>query len=65
MAEPPYQLLNKVNYPAELRMLRANQLPQLCDELRRFLIETISRTGGHLAAGLGTVCLTLRIQDPG
>ncbi len=62
MTEPTYQLLNKVNYPAELRELPTNQLPQLCDELRRFLIETISRTGGHLAAGLGTVELATALH---
>lgn len=62
MAEPPYHLLNKVNFPAELRELHANQLPQLCDELRSFLIETISRTGGHLAAGLGTVELAAALH---
>jgi 1-deoxy-D-xylulose-5-phosphate synthase len=62
MSESPYQLLNKINYPTELRELRTNQLPQLCDELRRFLIETISRTGGHLAAGLGTVELATALH---
>ncbi len=62
MAKSPYQLLNKVDNPAELRELRTNQLPQLCDELRRFLIETISKTGGHLAAGLGTVELATALH---
>ncbi len=62
MTESPYHLLNKVDFPADLRKLPIHQLPQLCDDLRQFLIDTISRTGGHLAAGLGTVELATALH---
>jgi 1-deoxy-D-xylulose-5-phosphate synthase len=57
-----YPLLNTVELPQELRRLPESQLPQLAEELRRFLIETVSRTGGHLAAGLGVVELTIALH---
>ncbi len=57
-----YPLLEQVNYPSDLRRLDESQLPQLCNELRSFLIETVSRTGGHLAAGLGTVELAVALH---
>jgi 1-deoxy-D-xylulose-5-phosphate synthase len=55
-------LLSQVDVPADLRRLDADQLPALAEELRRFLIGTVSKTGGHLAAGLGTVELTLALH---
>ena len=54
-----FTLLESINDPADLRQLGDEELLQLCDELRRFLIQSISRTGGHLAAGLGVVELTV------
>ncbi len=57
-----FSLLESINDPADLRQLDENQLPQLCDELRQFLIHSISRTGGHLAAGLGVVELTVALH---
>ena len=48
--------------PAELRKLRVTRLPALADELRRFLISTVSTRGGHFAAGLGTVELTIALH---
>jgi 1-deoxy-D-xylulose-5-phosphate synthase len=57
-----YALLERVDTPEDLRRLEEQQLPALAAELRRFLIETISRTGGHLAAGLGTVELTVALH---
>ena len=57
-----FPLLETVNDPADLRRLSREQLPELADELRRFLIDSVSRTGGHLAAGLGTVELTIALH---
>lgn len=54
-----YPLLSEVDTPADLRELDESQLPQLAQELRTFLIEVVSTRGGHLAAGLGTVELTI------
>ncbi|MCL5668524.1 MAG: hypothetical protein M1392_00650, partial [Gammaproteobacteria bacterium] len=49
-----YPLLETVRTPDDLRRLDETQLAQLAAELRAFLIESVGRTGGHLAAGLGT-----------
>ncbi len=57
-----YPLLFSIDSPLQLRQLAQKQLPQLADEIRRFLIEVTSRTGGHLAPGLGTVELTLALH---
>jgi len=57
-----FTLLESINDPADLRQLGDEELLQLCDELRRFLIQSISRTGGHLAAGLGVVELTVALH---
>lgn len=57
-----FPLLAQIGSPADLRTLDERELPRLADELRRFLIETVSRTGGHLAAGLGTVELTIALH---
>src|SRR5439155_2905970 len=59
---PDYPLLDRVDTPEGLRRLDESELPALAAELRRFLIETISKTGGHLAAGLGTVELTIALH---
>lgn len=50
-----YKLLNTINRSEDVADLNINQLPQLCDEVRHFLIENVSKTGGHLSANLGTV----------
>ncbi len=57
-----YPLLSRLNSPADLRALPREELAQAADELRRFLIDTISRCGGHFAAGLGTVELTVALH---
>ncbi len=57
-----FPLLERINEPAELRQLDDEELLLLCDELRGFLIKSISRTGGHLAAGLGVVELTVALH---
>ena len=55
-------LLQQIDSPADLRDLPESELPRLAEELRSFLIETVSQTGGHLAAGLGTVELTVALH---
>jgi len=55
-------LLDQINYPADLRKLKKNQLKQASDELRKELINVVSETGGHLGAGLGVVELTVAIH---
>jgi len=57
-----YELLKSVNYPHELRRLDVGQLKQLADELRNFLLESVSQTGGHLSSNLGTVELTIALH---
>ena len=55
-------LLDRIQNPDDLRGLEEEQLPQLADELRADLIDQISRTGGHLGAGLGVVELTVALH---
>ena len=50
-----YPLLDKVNSPLDLRKLDNSELKLLADDIRAYILEVISQTGGHLAAGLGTV----------
>ncbi|MBZ0095891.1 MAG: 1-deoxy-D-xylulose-5-phosphate synthase [Sulfuricella sp.] len=57
-----YELLETINAPAELRALDRKQLPQLAEELRSFLIESVSKSGGHLASNLGAVELTVALH---
>jgi 1-deoxy-D-xylulose-5-phosphate synthase len=57
-----YELLNTINYPHELRQLEKSQLPSLAKELRSFLLESVSQTGGHLSSNLGTVELTIALH---
>ena len=56
------RLLESINSPADLRRLDRKQLPQLATELRAFLIESVSQTGGHLSSNLGTVELTIALH---
>lgn len=55
-------ILNKVNSSNDIKRLNKNELPQLCTELREFIIENVSKTGGHLASNLGTVELTVALH---
>jgi len=57
-----YKLLDTINSPDELRALDRDQLPQLAGELREFLVESVSKTGGHLSSNLGTVELTIALH---
>ncbi len=59
---PDTPLLDRVNYPADLRQLKPEQLRQFADELRTEVIDAVSATGGHLGAGLGVVELTTAIH---
>jgi len=63
MPEPTdFPLLNQIDDPASLRKLGLAELKTLSTELRQFLIRSVSETGGHLAAGLGTVELTIALH---
>ncbi len=57
-----YSLLNTIDLPDDLRRLERKQLPQLANELRQFLIESVAKTGGHLSSNLGTVELTVALH---
>ena len=57
-----YTLLESINDPHQLRQLTRKELPALAEELREFLIESVSKTGGHLASNLGTVELTIALH---
>ena len=61
-ATPHTPLLDKVRIPADLRALDESELPQLASELRLELVDAVSRTGGHLGAGLGVVELTVALH---
>jgi 1-deoxy-D-xylulose-5-phosphate synthase len=58
----PNPLLESIVWPSDLRALKPAQLLELATELRRFLIGSVSKSGGHLAAGLGTVELTIALH---
>jgi 1-deoxy-D-xylulose-5-phosphate synthase len=63
MSEPHrYPLLEQIELPADLRRIPETQLPQLAEELRQFLVQTVATRGGHFAAGLGTVELTIALH---
>jgi 1-deoxy-D-xylulose-5-phosphate synthase len=55
-------LLSRIEWPADLRLLWPEQLPQLAGELRQFLIDAVSAQGGHFGAGLGVVELTVALH---
>jgi 1-deoxy-D-xylulose-5-phosphate synthase len=55
-------LLNKIDGPADLRKLARAQLKPLADELRSFVLDSVSKTGGHLSSNLGTVELTIALH---
>jgi len=58
----PYPLLQTIQSPADLRHLQREQLDILATELRAFLLESVSKTGGHLSSNLGTVELTVALH---
>lgn len=61
-SDAPITLLDSINTPADVRLLSERQLPQLCGEVREFLLKSVSQSSGHLASGLGTVELTVALH---
>lgn len=57
-----YPILDIINTPKNLRQLPKNDLHQLCNELRQFLLNSVSRSSGHFASGLGTIELTIALH---
>lgn len=55
-------MLEKIQQPNDIKKIPAEELPQLAGEIRKFLVETMSRTGGHLASNLGVVELTIALH---
>jgi len=62
MSNKLYPLLQSINDPADLRRLPREQLPTLATELRSYVIDSVSKTGGHLSSNLGTVELTVALH---
>ncbi|AWI52560.1 1-deoxy-D-xylulose-5-phosphate synthase [Aquabacterium olei] len=62
MTTMTYPLLSKIDQPADLRHLSRSELRQLATELREYLLQSVSRTGGHLSSNLGTVELTIALH---
>ncbi len=57
-----YQYLNTIEYPSDLKKLPVEALPRVCDEVRDFIINSLSHNPGHLASSLGTVELTVALH---
>jgi len=62
MTSDDFPLLDSIQSPVDLRALEEDQLIALAHELRTFLIQSVSKTGGHLASGLGSVELTIALH---
>ena len=62
MTSNEFPLIDRIQSPADLRAFKKDELMPLADELRAFLIESVSKTGGHLASGLGSVELTIALH---
>ena len=57
-----FELLSKIDYPSDLRLLKVEQLPKLCEELRKDILEELANNPGHLASSLGVVELTVALH---
>lgn len=57
-----YPLLGRIQAPGDVKRLQESELPALCEEIRQFLIESVSATGGHLSSNLGVVELTVALH---
>ena len=57
-----FPLLEKISQPSDLKKLSSGQVNQLCEEIRAFLLDHVSKTGGHLASNLGAVELTVALH---
>lgn len=55
-------IIDWVNSPKDIKDLNIDELNELCDEIRKMLVETVSKTGGHLASNLGVVELTVALH---
>ncbi|RFZ95696.1 1-deoxy-D-xylulose-5-phosphate synthase [Mucilaginibacter conchicola] len=62
MQVPAGELLSQINFPTDLKQLKEDQLEQVCNELRQYIIDVVSVNGGHFAASLGTVELSVALQ---
>ncbi len=62
MTKQQINLLESINLPKDLRKLEESQLRQVSDELREFLIDSVSQSGGHFGSGLGTIELTVALH---
>ena len=62
MEEKGYRYINRIDSPADLKKLRVEELPAVCEELRRFIIEALSKNPGHLGSSLGTIELTVALH---
>ncbi len=62
MVKTNYPLLDQITYPSDVRRLKRGQLKSLCGELREYLTQSVSISGGHFSAGLGTVELTVALH---
>ena len=62
MSNKNYPMLDQVDLPSDLRDLDVKQLENLASDIREYILDTISKTGGHLAAGLGTVELSIALH---
>mgnify|MGYP005674890807 FL=1 len=60
--KPTSRFLDKVDFPSDLKKLDIEDLPIFADELREFLLYTVSKTGGHFGAGLGVIELTIALH---
>ena len=60
--KPLYPLLSSINSPADLRNLPMEKLPELCSDIRSFLIQSLSQNPGHFASSMGTVELTVALH---
>ena len=62
MEKTDFKLLNKIQYPEDLRQLSVDQLPQVCKELRQDIVEEVAVNPGHLASSLGVVEITVALH---
>lgn len=62
LQESKYKLLSQINSPEDLRKLSENELPKFSEEVRDYMIDVITKTGGHFGAGLGVVELTVSLH---
>ena len=62
MQVPAGNLLEKINYPSDLKKLNESELELVCQQLRQYIIDVVSVNGGHFAASLGVVELTVALH---